>query len=273
MDPALSPWRGTTWHDVLASPPPGRHIAQLYTDPAFLARAVSRFVAGGLRLGDGVVLIATPFNQRAIARRLENQGFTFDQLERRGQVTRLDAADCMAGLLVDGIPDRARFHASVVRLLAEVRGRGYGHIRAFGEIVDLLRGSNVEAAFRLEALWDEVLTTYGVSLLCGYSVDNFDRHAHHGLVQRVSRAHSDVIPVEDYGRLERAVARAYVDVFGSANDPDALRRTLVACYKRPAAMPDAQAAILAVQALVPTAADLLLERAGHYYYSTSDSGA
>ena len=49
---------------------------------------------------------------------------------------------------------------------------------------------------------------------CGYSIDNFDPNTYQGILQGVSRAHSHLVPVEDYARLERAVERAYAEVFG-----------------------------------------------------------
>src|SRR2546427_5880743 len=98
------------------------------------------------------------------------------------------------------------------------------------------------------------MTTHSFSLLCGYSLDNSDSQIHRGLLQRVSTAHSDVIPVDDYARLDRAVERAYADIFGPSGEPASLRSTFLAHYARPAAMPDAEAAILAVRQFVPVMA-------------------
>src|SRR2546425_957428 len=167
-----------TWESVLAAPTPRQHIAQLYTEPGFLARAVGRFVGEGL-----------------------------------------------------------------------------------------------PATIRLEELWAELMTTHSFSLLCGYSLDNFDSQIHRGLLQRVSTAHSDVIPVDDYARLDRAVERAYADIFGPSGEPASLRSTFLAHYARPAAMPDAEAAILAVRQFVPVMADELLDRVRHHYRTDHDAPA
>ncbi len=132
-------------------------------------------------------------------------------------------------------------------------------------MVDLLRRTSVAATIRLEELWGELLPRHGIALLCGYSLDNFDRYVHRGLLQSVSAVHSDLVPVEDYARLERAVEHAYAEVFGAEGDGSALRRTFLAHYPRPTSMPDAQAALLAVREFVPTAADRFLDRVrGHY---------
>jgi len=260
-----------TWYESLAAPDPGRHIAQLYTDAGFLVRAVTRFAAEGLARGEGVVIIATPLHLRAVTDRLLDHHLDVDALRRRGALVSVDAVECLTGLLVGGMPDKERFRASVGRILEEMTGRGFARIRAFGEMVDLLRPCSVEAALRLEALWDEVLLVHGVSLLCGYSIDNFDPHAHRALVPRVAQAHSDLIPVEDYDRLERAVRRAYQDVFGEGGDGDTLRRMFIRHYDAPAAMPDGQAAILAAMAFVPTAGELLVDRAARYYTALAEN--
>ena len=44
---------------------------------------------------------------------------------------------------------------------------GDGRVRAFGEMVDLLRRTSLAAALRLEALWTELLDAQGIALVCG----------------------------------------------------------------------------------------------------------
>ena len=106
----------------------------------------------------------------------------------------------------------------------------------------------------------------GIALVCGYSIDTFAPGTYDGLMQQVLSAHSHLIPVDDYARLDRAVEHAYAEVFGSGRDAVFLRRKFLAHYARPAAMPDAQAAILAARDFVPAAAaDALLERVRHHY--------
>jgi MEDS: MEthanogen/methylotroph, DcmR Sensory domain len=253
------------WQSVLAAPAPRQHIAQLYTEPGFLARAVGDFVAGGFRAGDAVIILAIPSSWQAIGRRLADQRFDLAALQRRGQLTVLDAASCLARLLVDGMPDPERFR-SVIGGAVEAAGRaGYRRIRVFGELVDLLRRTDLAAIIRLEELWNDLLAVHGISLLCGYSADAFEPRVYHGFLPRVCAVHSDLIPVEDYARLEQAVERAYVDVFGPAGDAGALRRVFLTDYRRPSAMPDAQAALLAAREFVPTTIAALLRQAREHY--------
>jgi hypothetical protein len=271
LEPTMN--ASATWESVLAAPAPRQHIAQLYTEPGFLARAVGRFAGEGLRRGEAVVLVVTPSHWQTIARGLEDERFALDDFQHRGQLTVLDAAECVAQLLVNGMPDRARFRTLIGGTIEAATAVGHGSVRAFGEMVDLLRRRSLAATIRLEELWAELMTTHAFSLLCGYSLDNFDSQIHRGLLQRVSAAHSDVIPVDDYARLERAVERAYADIFGPSGEPTSLRSTFLAHYARPAAMPDAEAAILAVREFVPVIADALLDRARRHYRTDNDAQA
>jgi len=259
------------WGDVLASPAPGQHVAQLYTEPGFLVRAVGEFAGQGLGQGDAVVVCATASHWQAIARRLADDGFALDPLRESGQLVVLDAAECLAALLVDGMPDPARFQSVIGGAVERAPAAGYRRVRAFGEMVDLLRHTSLAGVIRLEELWGELLGEHGISLLCAYSLDTFDPRIYHGLLQRVSEVHSDLVPVEDYARLESAVERAYADVFGPVGDPGPLRGALLAHYARPAAMPDGAAAILALGELLPKASGALLERVRHHYRSMSAS--
>jgi hypothetical protein len=164
------------------------------------------------------------------------------------------------------MPERGRFRATIGGAVEAGLAAGYPRLRAFGEMVDVLRRASLEAALRLEELWTELVTARPIALLCGYSIDAFDPDAYDGLLQRVGAAHSHLLPVDDAARLEHAVDFAYAEIFGVRADAGFLRRTFLAHYPRPTAMPDAQAAILAAREFVPQVATALLERVRHHYH-------
>lgn len=258
-----------SWKTVLGAPAEGQHVAQLYTRADFLVRAVTCFVGAGLRQGEAVLLVMRATHRPAVVRCLEHAGLGLEDLSRRGQVTLLDAAQTLGELLVDGRPERARFQAVIGGAVEAGLAAGYPRLRAFGEMVDILRSASLTAALQLEELWNELLTARRISLLCGYSIDAFDPEAYGGLLQRVSAAHSHLVPVEDYARFDEAVDSAYTEIFGVARDARFFRRTFIDHYQRPAAMPDAQAAILAAREFVPEAVVALLDRARHHYHRLS----
>ena len=253
------------WHGLLSTPLPGNHVAQLYTDRDFLARAVGRWVGDGLRQGEAVIVIATPLHWRATLRELDQHHIPVERFERRGQLVVRDAGETLAAFMIEGAPDRDRFRAVIGRVIDDVNGAGFRKVRGFGEMVDILRRTDLTATFQLEALWNELLVERGIALLCGYSLDTFDPAIYRGVLQEVSRSHSHLIPVEDYARLEDAVERAYEEVFGGAQDAGGLRRALLQHYPRLAAMPDAEAALLALREYVPETADAVLASVRRHY--------
>ena len=258
---------GVDWEPLLTSPSSGRHIAQLYTEHEFLARAVGRFVHDGLRRGEGVVVVATPLHARIVARRVESLGLDVQTFQRRGQLVVPDAEETLGSFLVNGQPERGAFRRAIGGVVDRMAAAGFPRARAFGEMVDLLRLTDLAATFRLEALWTELVAERRITLLCGYSVDTLDPHSYRGLAQQIMTAHSDIIPAEDYARLNRAVERAYVEVFGSHEDARELRQAFLRHFRRPAAMPDAEAAILALREFVPASADQVVASARRHYYS------
>src|SRR5438552_1535516 len=57
------------WKDLLARPAEGFHIVQVYDDSEFLEEAVSLFIRTGLKIGEGVLVVATPAHREAFLRR------------------------------------------------------------------------------------------------------------------------------------------------------------------------------------------------------------
>ena len=256
-----------SWESLLRTPHPRDHVVQLYTDDQFLGRAVAHFLGGGLRDGEAAVIIGTPPHVHLFTDRLTAVGVNVPEAVARGQLVIADAKECLDRFMLDGMPDRAAFLATVMPVLERIRAAGYLNIRLFGEMVNLLWDHNLDATVRLEELWNEVLADQGVSLLCAYRIDPFDLHAHRGVLHQVSRCHSHLIPVDDYERLDRAVEHALGDTFGQ--DAKELRQLITTRYPPATSMPAAEAALFAVRSLSPSIADALLDRARHHYRRAS----
>ena len=255
----------TSWESQLRAPAPCDHFVQLYQDEAFLARAVFHFLGAGLAKSEAVVIIATPAHNALITDRLAAAGFDVPDLIARRQLVVLEAEQCLGQFMVDGLPDRVAFFTLVKSALDPIRAAGFATVRLYGEMVDLLWDHNLAGTLELEALWGELVAEQGVSLLCAYQIDNFDRNSHQSILHRLCHCHSHVIPVEDYERFERAVTRAYADVFGTAGDGETLRTLLTADGAVTPQMPSGQRALLALRGVSPSLADSVLERARLHY--------
>jgi hypothetical protein len=70
--------------------------------------------------------------------------------------------------------------------------------------------------------------------------------------------------VEDYARLERAVADALRETVGP-DEARVLESRLLSSYRPPFNMPSAQALLLALRQLLPTVADSVLQRSRNLY--------
>jgi hypothetical protein len=161
-----------SWESLLRTPHPRDHVVQLYTHDDFLGRAVAHFLGGGLRDGEGFVVIATPAHIDMITDRLVGTGVNVVGATARRQLVNLDAQGCLEQfIMMDGMPDRATFLATISPVLERVRAAGYPSVRLFGEMVNLLWDQNLDATIRLEELWNEILADEGVSLLCAYRID------------------------------------------------------------------------------------------------------
>jgi hypothetical protein len=163
-----------TWGELLDEPQGGEHLVHLYgQDAQLLVRNVSRYLAEGLRRGDGLVVIATLEHAAAIRRQLGQDGAGVPAALRTGRLLFLDAAATLELFTVDGRPDRAAFDRVVGGVLREVRTRSSsGRVRAFGEMVALLwTAGRRDAAMVLEAFWNDLLDDASFSLFCAYPLD------------------------------------------------------------------------------------------------------
>jgi hypothetical protein len=84
------------------------------------------------------------------------------------------------------------------------------------------------------------------------------------MLPRLGDNHSHLIPVEDYGRLETAVAEALRETVGP-DEAVVLRDRLLSHYEAPFRMPPAQALLLALRQTLPTVAEAVLQRSRNLY--------
>jgi hypothetical protein len=171
---------------------PHEHAVQLYAhDEAFLD-ALEGFVGGGLRAGDGIILIATSAHRSALEERLRARRFNLDIARAEDRYLPLDAEAALARFMVKGTPDPLRFDRFVSGLLKRARGRGR-RVRSFGEMVALLwHQGQAEATLRLEALWNQLHANEAFTLFCAYPRSHFPA-GEHGSVAQICAQHSRLI--------------------------------------------------------------------------------
>jgi hypothetical protein len=239
---------------------------QLYQDQGFLNRAVCRFAAAALANGEGVILVPTQDHWNAFRPRLEAEGVDVDAVQRCGQLTVVDADRLLPQFMRDAMPDEPVFLGLAADVIAKSRAKDrYPKVRWWGEMVNVLweRG-DVAASMRLEDLFDQLAHQQDIAIFCSFVMDNFNGEVHARMLPRLGQNHSHLIPVEDYGRLEKAVADALREAVGPA-EAQVLEGRLLAAYPTLINMPRPQALLLALRQVLPLVADAVLQRTGILY--------
>jgi len=254
------------WDQVVAQAAPSHHIVQLYQDQEFLNRAVCRFAGAALENGEGIILVPTFTHWEAIRPRLEAEGVDVEAAQKRGQLTVVDADGFLPRFMRDAMPDSPVFLGLAADVISQAHAGGrYKKVRWWGEMVNVLweRG-NVAASMNLEDLFDQLAKKHDIAIFCSFLMDNFDGDVHAHMLPRLGTNHSHLIPVEDYARLERAVADALRETVG-ADEARVLEGRLLSDYRQPFEMPRAQALLLALRSSLPTLADPVLNRSRALY--------
>lgn len=138
------------------------HFVRFYHDDGPLVADIACYLTNALESGCAII-IATARRIEAVRRELEAVA-----PEAADRLVALDAADTMAGFMVNGWPDRERFHA-VVGTVVGAATQNHALVRAYGEMVALLcANGQYDAAVALEELWNELAQTCTFSLFCAY---------------------------------------------------------------------------------------------------------
>jgi hypothetical protein len=260
------------WDRLLADAAPRDHIVQLYQDQRFLNRAVCRFAAAALANGEGVILVPTQDHWKAFCPRLEAEGVDLEAVQRNGQLTVVDADSLLPQFIRDDMPDAPVFLGLAADVVARSRAKDrYPKVRWWGEMVNLLweRG-DVAASMHLEDLFDQLAHEQDIAIFCSFLMDNFDGEVHARMLPRLGENHSHLIPVEDYARLESAVADALRETVGS-DEARVLEERLLQGYATRFHMPRSQALLMALGQALPVVADAVRKRTRTLYTTAEES--
>jgi anti-sigma regulatory factor (Ser/Thr protein kinase) len=177
---------------------PRDHAVAFYDDDADLISCLADFVGDGLRLDEGVLVVATPAHREALAQSLAQRGLDVEALQASGRYTALDAAELLQSFLVGGSPVPALFARHVGGMLARAAAGGRP-VRVFGEMVALLwsRG-DVVAALELEALWNDLARDRRFLLLCAYPAATLTERDELAPLAGVCHEHSALLAPASY---------------------------------------------------------------------------
>lgn len=237
---------------------------QIYDGDDFLAAGVGLFAAEGLSRGEAVLLIGTQQHLRALRDALAARGVDVDSAVTRGQLRLSDVHEGIAAVMVEGMPERARFQAVAGAALAKAGSDPrYSGVRWWGEMSQQLhQAGNDRAALAAEELAAALARAHGCTILCSYCLDRFDARAYDGMLRDVCACHSHVIPAEDYVRHRLAVNRAVAEVIGEIKG--ALLQSLLSWKGLGCELPSSQALLFWVRDAMPERFQDVLVRARAY---------
>ena len=167
-----------------------RHGVQFFDDAQSRSEAVASFLHDGLDHGARLLIVQTKEHWQATARLLAGRRVPIEAAAQSGRLTVLDATDTAALVgRVDALGSE-RFDRSIGALVRQLSSRARS-LRVYGEVVDVLaeRG-DLDAALRLEALWNALIAHVPMALLCGYSAVRYRDPGRSEEFERICGAHS-----------------------------------------------------------------------------------
>ena len=174
------------------------HKLQIYADDVSFMDGLAGFIAGGLNAGNAVAVLASEAHHQGIFQRLQSRGFDLDAIVKSGVYIPFDAAETLSSFIVDDKPDPNRLGSMVSGLIETARKGPKGRTRrvfACGECAPFLWSQGkLDAALRVEELWDELCHKYGLSTLCAYISRGSKGEREERVFQCVCTVHSAVNP-------------------------------------------------------------------------------
>jgi hypothetical protein len=185
---------------------PHTHAVHFYEEDSFLLDSLTKLIGSALMSGDSAILIATAERREGLAKRLKGRGLDLEVAANLGRFYSLDAAETLSTFMVNGAPDAALFNGFMGYFLSSVRSAAKGgspRLVLFGEMVALLWAEgNIDAAFKLEQLWNDLARTHSFHLHCAYPMKGFDQEGHSQAFLNICAEHSHVVPTENYIALK-----------------------------------------------------------------------
>jgi DNA-binding NarL/FixJ family response regulator len=175
---------------------PHRHEVLFYSDDAVLLDSVTRFIVAALKAGNAAIVLATQSHRDSLLQRLKAEGVDADGALQQGTYISLDAAGTLSTIVVNDLPDPARFFGGIGGLIesaAKAAKSGQPQVVVFGEAVALLQAEGkADAAILFEQLGNDLAKTYNVDILCGYPLHSFHGEKNRDVFQSICAEHSAV---------------------------------------------------------------------------------
>jgi DNA-binding NarL/FixJ family response regulator len=173
-----------------------RHEVGFYSDDRHLLDNLTQFVGAALKIGNAAIVVGTESHRDSLLSRLQTFGIDIGTAIEEGRYIAWDAAFALSAFMVNGMLDPGRFLkllGGLIATAAEAAKEGQSRVAVFGECVQLLwMQGKAEAAIEMEKLGNELVKTYDVDILCGYSLSGVQGGMDKQIFQRICAEHSAV---------------------------------------------------------------------------------
>jgi DNA-binding NarL/FixJ family response regulator len=175
--------------------PTRHHEVGFYADDASLLDGYARFAETALNSGKSFIFVAGAARQVELRRELERRGVDVGAaIDDRRYVT-LGVDALLSTFMVDDWPDETRFWKAGMSLIvaaAKASQCPQSGVAACGDAAaTLMQRGNLDAAVRLERLWDELLRCLNLEVFCGYRL-NVGSEDNSDAFERICTEHSAV---------------------------------------------------------------------------------
>jgi DNA-binding NarL/FixJ family response regulator len=186
---------------VIAPLPPQkvaiRHEVSFYPDDAAFVHGFARLVESALKVGNAVIAVIAEPHHANMLKTLRGTGTDVDAALENGSYTQLDVIQTLSKLMVNDLPDPDRCAKLIGDLILKASKAASGEhprVAICGECSPtLLAEGNVEAAIRLEHLWNEITRNHNADTLCGYLWSTFPRKESIPIFEKICAEHSAVV--------------------------------------------------------------------------------
>lgn len=187
----------TFWREVA----PCAHVVQIYENQESFLNLLEGFVAGGIAVGDCVIVIAQSDHLRLLEQRLRLHGYDLEALAARDHYIALDAEETLAKFMVDDWPDYHLFMDTINGLFQRAH-RQQRQVRAFGEMVAVLWSKGKSGAtVMLEYLWNTYCEKEKFSLFCAYPKSGFAQDTQ-SAIKNICSTHSQMVAAWEKSKTE-----------------------------------------------------------------------
>jgi MEDS: MEthanogen/methylotroph, DcmR Sensory domain len=173
--------------------PDEAHVVQFYTHDGVLLDGLASSFGSSLRAGESVIVVMTKSHEKGLRKRLTAQGINLEEAVEQGRFVAMDACKALDLFMDRGGPNRQKFlheFGNIIRT-AENAAVNNKRVVVFGEMVAVLwKKKQIEAAIRLEQLWNELAKTRFFFLHCAYPAKGMLGEPYH----MICAEHAVVLP-------------------------------------------------------------------------------